>query len=136
MTIPVFDELKTSVRRSGLPVRYIAYRAGVSPLAIRKWLRGEVSFPRIDTMLKVATVLGQHIELTPTVKKMLAYYPRREIKPPPVVPVKAAGMSHPNFYGSLGREAMKLELLGKTGHRVPMKRASSNARKTDELTRL
>lgn len=44
--------------------------------------------------------------------------------------------THPNFYGALGREAMKLELLGKTGHRVSMKRARSHARKTDELKRL
>ena len=44
--------------------------------------------------------------------------------------------THPNFYGSLGREAMKLELLGRTGHRVSMRRARSHARKTDELVRL
>jgi len=84
MIIPVFDELKTLVRNSGLPVAYIAYRAGVAKPTLRQWLYGRVEFPRIDTMLKVAAVLGQHIELTGAVRKMVNYYPAPTIKPPPI----------------------------------------------------
>lgn len=44
--------------------------------------------------------------------------------------------THSNFYGALGREAMKSGLLGRSGRRVKMRRVKSNARKTDELVRL
>ena len=43
--------------------------------------------------------------------------------------------THPNFYGSLGREAIKLEILKRTGRRVRMKHVRSNGRMTDELVR-
>lgn len=91
MIIPVFDELKTLLRQSGLPITYISYRSGVCRKTLTMWLNDQIGFPRIDTMLKVAAVLGQHIELTPTVSKMVKYYPRQEIKPPPPIPFK--GMS-------------------------------------------
>jgi transcriptional regulator with XRE-family HTH domain len=90
MVILVFDELKTSVKQSGLPLRYISYRSGVCRQTLAKWLLGYTVFPRIDTMLRVAAVLGQHIELTDTVKKMVNYYPKPTIKPPPVIKI---GMS-------------------------------------------
>jgi transcriptional regulator with XRE-family HTH domain len=84
MIIPVFDELKTSLRQSKLPIPYVVYRSGVGRDTIAKWMRGDVYTPRIDTMLRVAAVLGQHIELTDTVKKMVNYYPKPTIKPPPI----------------------------------------------------
>jgi hypothetical protein len=84
MVIPVFDELKTSLRQSKLPIPYVVYRSGVARDTIKRWLTDETYFPRIDTMLKVAAVLGQHIELTDTVKKMVAYYPPVTIKPRPI----------------------------------------------------
>jgi hypothetical protein len=93
MVIPVFDELKTSLRQSKLPIPYVVYRSGVRIETIRKWMRGEVYTPRIDTMLRVAAVLGQHIELTDTVKKMVAYYPKPEIKPPPITKPQWRGLS-------------------------------------------
>lgn len=86
MVIPVFDELKTLLRQSGLPITYVSYRSGVCRKTLMDWLSDQVGFPRIDTMLKVAAVLGQHIELTPTVAKMVNYYPARPIKPPPPIP--------------------------------------------------
>lgn len=88
MIIPVFDELKALLRRSGLPLTYVSYRSGVCRKTLTMWLNSAIYFPRIDTMLKVAAVLGQHIELTPTVAKMVNYYPRQEIKPPPPIPLK------------------------------------------------
>lgn len=84
----VFDELKLQLLSCHLPIRYVAYRSGVDRVTIMKWLSGVTSFPRIDTMVSVATVLGQHVELTPTLKKMVAYYPRQEIKPPPMVKLR------------------------------------------------
>lgn len=99
MIIPVFDELKTSLRSSGLPIRYVAYRSGVSRSTLMKWVEEATAFPRIDTMLKVAAVLGQHIELTAQVKKMVAYYPKPQINPPPIVKI---GMS---------RHAVKMTML-------------------------
>jgi transcriptional regulator with XRE-family HTH domain len=93
MVIPVFDELKTSLRQSKLPVPYVVYRSGVTRDTINKWLRGDVYTPRIDTMLKVAAVLERHIELTDTVKKMIAYYPKPEIKPPPITKPQWRGLS-------------------------------------------
>jgi hypothetical protein len=92
--IRVFDELKASVRQSGLPLGYIAYRSGVCRPTIAKWLLGYTMFPRIDTMLRVAAVLGQHIELTEQVRKMVNYYPKPTIKPPPPPSVKIGLSRH------------------------------------------
>ena len=88
MIIPVFDELKTLVRQSGLPLGYIAYRSGVRKKTIVWWLTGFTDCPRIDTMTKVAAVLGQHMELTGRVQKMFNYYPKQTIKPAPPVPFR------------------------------------------------
>jgi transcriptional regulator with XRE-family HTH domain len=93
MIIPVFDELKTSLRQSKLPIPYVVYRSGVGRETIAKWMRGDVYTPRIDTMLRVAAVLGQHIELTDAVKKMVNYYPKPTIKPPPITKPAWRGMS-------------------------------------------
>lgn len=90
MLIDVFEELKANIRASGLPLKYLAHRSNVDRYTIYQWLIERTQAPRIDTMLRVATVLGQHIELTGNLKKMVNYYPRREIKPPPVVKI---GMS-------------------------------------------
>lgn len=84
MIIPVFDELKTLLRQSKLPIPYVVYRSGVSRDTIQKWLHDEVYTPRIDTMLKVAAVVGQHIELTGRVQKMVSYYPKQDIKRAPI----------------------------------------------------
>lgn len=86
MVIAVFDELKTLLRQSGLPLRYVAYRSGVERYTLTMWLNGKTHCPRIDTMTKVAMVLGKHIALTPTVAKMVNYYPAQAIKPPPPLP--------------------------------------------------
>ena len=40
--------------------------------------------------------------------------------------------THSNFYGSVAKEALKLEILGNTGRMVKMKRVQSHARKTPE----
>ena len=86
MGIPVFDELKASLQQSKLPLAYVVHRSGVGRETLRKWLTGDVYTPRIDTMLKVAAVLGQHIELTDKVKRMAAYYPKPTIQRAPLVP--------------------------------------------------
>jgi hypothetical protein len=88
MIIPAFDELKTLVKSSGLPLSYIAYRSGVRKQTIVWWLTGLTQCPRIDTMTKIATVLGQHIELTERVGKMVSYYPKQTIRPAPPIPFK------------------------------------------------
>jgi hypothetical protein len=43
--------------------------------------------------------------------------------------------THPNFYGSVTREAVKLGILEYTGRMVKMRRVKSHARQTPELTR-
>jgi transcriptional regulator with XRE-family HTH domain len=86
MGIPVFDELKELLQQSKLPLGYVVHRSGVARDTLRRWLTGDVYTPRIDTMLKVAAVLGQHIELTDRVKTMVAYYPKPTIRPAPPIP--------------------------------------------------
>ena len=102
MQIPVYEELKMAIKGSGLTVPYLAHRSGVCPATLRKWLRGITFLPRVDTMLRVAAVLGQHIELTPTVRKMVNYYPKPKINPPPPVPFVGKRMS---------RHAMRMALM-------------------------
>lgn len=91
MIIPVFDELKTAIRASKLPLPYISYRSGVRRHTIRLWLTETTLLPRIDSMMRVAMVLGQHIELTGHVKTMVNYYPQPAIRPPPIT--KPRGLS-------------------------------------------
>ena len=43
--------------------------------------------------------------------------------------------THPNFYGSAAREALKLEIIEYTGATVKMKRVRSHARRTLEMIR-
>ena len=57
-------------------------------MTLTKWLLGVTNFPRIDTMIRVAMVLDLHIELTPTVRKMVAFYPRETIRPAPPIPIR------------------------------------------------
>jgi DNA-binding phage protein len=73
--VTVFEELKHLISASGLPVKRIARESRVGRETIDRWLDGETSAPRIDTMLKVATVVGKQIELTGAVRKMVGYYP-------------------------------------------------------------
>jgi transcriptional regulator with XRE-family HTH domain len=75
MGIPVFDDLRSTVLNSGLTVSQIANGAKVGRMTLVNWLDGKTSMPRIDTMVKVAQFLGQHIELTDRVRKMVGYYP-------------------------------------------------------------
>jgi transcriptional regulator with XRE-family HTH domain len=102
MEIPVFNELKVAIKRSGLPLPYLSYRSGVCQSTIRDWIYGNTFFPRVDTMLRVAAVLGQHIELTPTMTRMVNYYPKPEINPPPPIPFAGKRMS---------RHAVRMALL-------------------------
>ena len=88
MAMQAFEELKTMLRQSDLPLGYVAYRSGVRKKTIVWWLTGFTASPRIDTMTKVATVLGQHIELTGRVGKMVNYFPKQTIKPPPPIPFR------------------------------------------------
>ena len=71
----VFEELKNLIAASGLPVRKIANESKVHHVTIAKWLDGETRLPRLDTMLRVAIVIGREIELTGNVRKMAGYYP-------------------------------------------------------------
>lgn len=89
MAMQAFEELKTLVRQSGLPLAYIAHRSGVRKKTIVWWLTGFTDCPRIDTMTKVAAVLGQHMELTGRVGKMFNYYPKQTIRPAPPIPIRS-----------------------------------------------
>ncbi|HEX3524857.1 MAG TPA: hypothetical protein VHT52_22565 [Stellaceae bacterium] len=71
----VFDELKHLIVSSGMSVNRIANESKVCHETIDNWLDGETRSPRIDTMLKVATVIGREIELTGAVRKMVGYFP-------------------------------------------------------------
>ena len=75
MKMPVFEELKLLIITSGLSVDRLAEVSGVANKTIYTWLNGRTQFPRIDTMMRVALALGRFIELTPTVKKMVEFYP-------------------------------------------------------------
>ena len=75
MIIPVFDELKTAIVASGLPVAALARESGVARKTIHGWLKGGVFMPRVSQMVRVASVVGRHVELTETVAKMVRFYP-------------------------------------------------------------
>ena len=75
MKMVVFEELKTLIVTSGLSVRKLSRQSRVAQKTIDGWLDGRTQFPRVDTMLRVAKVLGQYIQLTPTVTKMVEFYP-------------------------------------------------------------
>jgi transcriptional regulator with XRE-family HTH domain len=72
----VFDELKHLIMHSGMSVRAIAAESKVCRRTIVGWLDGETKLPRIDTMLRVARVVGKQIELTGNVRRMVGYYPK------------------------------------------------------------
>lgn len=90
MTLAVFEELKSLIWASNIPVTRIAADSRVNRNTIDKWLDGSTHVPRIDTMLKVAQTVGKQIELTGNVRKMVSHYP----KPP-----------------ALTRHAMRMTLL-------------------------
>jgi hypothetical protein len=85
MTIEVFNELKRLIVKSKISTHRLARESTVNYNTIDAWLDGSVTCPRIDTMLKVARVVGRQIELTGNVKRMVAYYP-----PPKTRPVRLA----------------------------------------------
>lgn len=80
MEIPAFEELKRLVIRSKHSIALLGNRAGVNPNTITAWLDGRTRCPRIDTMLRVAHVIGQDIELTGNVKKMVSFYPTPKLR--------------------------------------------------------
>jgi transcriptional regulator with XRE-family HTH domain len=71
----VFDELKTLIVASGISVHKLSKESKVCHETIDKWLDGQTRLPRLDTMLRVARVVGKEIELTGAVRKMVGYYP-------------------------------------------------------------
>lgn len=79
MVIPVFDELKSLVRKSGYSHSQICAGANVERKTIKRWMDEKTFCPRIDTMLRVAQFLDHHnIELTPRLKKMAVFYGPRQ----------------------------------------------------------
>lgn len=75
MTDEVFDELKHLMVASGLSLHKLARDSKVSYGTLDAWLDGTTRLPRLDTMLRVARVVGREIELTGRVRKMVGYYP-------------------------------------------------------------
>lgn len=75
MSIEVFEELKAAMAECGLSIVALAQRSGVTYSTLARWRDGQVDAPRIDTMLKVAMIVGREIELTGRVKKMVRFYP-------------------------------------------------------------
>jgi transcriptional regulator with XRE-family HTH domain len=71
----VFDELKHLIAKSGISVNRLSRESKVCRGTIDRWLDGQTRLPRIDTMLRVARVVGREIELTGRVRKMVGYYP-------------------------------------------------------------
>jgi hypothetical protein len=71
----VFDELKHLIVRSRISVHRLSTESHVCHQTIDAWLDGRTRLPRIDTMLRVARVVGREIELTGAVRKMVGYYP-------------------------------------------------------------
>jgi hypothetical protein len=81
MMIEAFDELKDLIVCSGLSVHRIATESTVCHATIDSWLDGRTRLPRLDTMLKVARVVGRNVELTANMRKTLGYYPPPKRKP-------------------------------------------------------
>jgi hypothetical protein len=71
----VFDELKHLIIKSGISVHRLSRESKVCHDTIDRWLDGSTRLPRLDTMLRVALVIGKQIELTGNVRKMVGYYP-------------------------------------------------------------
>jgi hypothetical protein len=72
----VFDELKHLIVACGIPPTRLARESSVCHKTIDAWLDGQTRLPRLDTMLRVARVVGKEIELTGNVRKMVGYYPK------------------------------------------------------------
>lgn len=85
-TIAVFEELKHLIVQSGIPPTRLARQANVTFKTLDDWLNGTVQLPRIDTMLKVARIVGKEMELTGNVRKMVTYYGPSVPQPPPQSP--------------------------------------------------
>ena len=71
----VFDELKHLIVISGISLHRLSKESTVHCGTIDKWLDGTTRLPRMDTMLRVARVIGRNVELTGNVRKMVGYYP-------------------------------------------------------------
>jgi hypothetical protein len=71
----VFDELKHLIMLSGISVHRLSRESTVHRETLDKWLDGQTRLPRLDTMLRVARVIGRQIELTGNVRKMVGFYP-------------------------------------------------------------
>ena len=82
MTFEVFEELKHLIIESGIPPTRLARESTVCPGTIDKWLDGTVQLPRIDTMLKVARIVGKDIELTGNLRKLVNHYGSSVPQPP------------------------------------------------------
>ena len=74
MIIQPYDELRHLVILSGLSARELSRRSGVHHRALTGWLRGRILVPRVKTMVQVAKAMDEHVELTPSIKKMLHFY--------------------------------------------------------------
>lgn len=77
MRIPVFEELKTTIMTAGVPFGYLCKESRVDPDTVKGWLSEKTFIGRIDTMWRVADVLGRHVELPPHLRKMVDFYGRR-----------------------------------------------------------
>jgi hypothetical protein len=61
--------------KSGISIDRLSRESKVTYGTIDRWLDGTTRLPRIDTMLRVARIVGKEIELTGNVRKMVGYYP-------------------------------------------------------------
>jgi transcriptional regulator with XRE-family HTH domain len=71
----VFDELKRLIVQSGISIHRLSQESTVEHSTIDRWLDGTTRLPRLDTMLRVARVIGKQIELTGNVRKLVGFYP-------------------------------------------------------------
>jgi predicted transcriptional regulator len=71
----VFDELKHLIVKSRISLHRLSKESTVAYETIDKWLDGTTRLPRMDTMLRVARVIGRNVELTGNVRKMVGFYP-------------------------------------------------------------
>jgi len=62
----VFLTLLDYINKSGKDLRDIAHEAGVAESTLYFWLSGYTRFPRLDTVVKVATALGLTVTLQKT----------------------------------------------------------------------
>ena len=56
------EELARAMKEAGIGTRELADRAGLGPAAIYFWMAGR-NFPRLETLVMVAEVLGKDVQI-------------------------------------------------------------------------